>query len=200
MYCTPDREIIGDPRGPGLLSIKNVSQWKAGEWEHEAPPYYQIQLQHEMAVVEGITWGSFAVLIGGNRFVWFDVERNDAFIQALVERVNEFMQLIETKQAPAVDGSKRTAEALKRLYAEETGEVITLADGYVEIAEDFEEIKAELRRLEKRKLLRENQLREAIGAASIARLPAGGGYSLKSVHRKGHVTEATTYRELRRIK
>lgn len=197
MGCTPDREVAGDPRGPGLLSIKNVTQFKASDWEIEPPVYYQIQLQHELAVM-GAPWGSFAVLIGGNRFHWLDVERNEAFIAELRARVAEFQRRVVETDPPPVDGSKRTSEALAKLYATENGETVRLEAAGSIIDAELLTIKRSIKDLEMQRDERENQLRALIGSASAALLADGTIYTLKTITRKGYTVADTTYRALRR--
>ena len=131
MHCTIDREIAfneGEPpafilpdRVSGDLSIKNVGFFKAGEWEEEPPLQYQIQLQHELAVT-GLQWGSFAVLIGGQKFAWLDMPRNERFISMLIEKEEEFWHRVIKGEPPLADASDSTKEVLLRLYPKDTGE------------------------------------------------------------------------------
>jgi predicted phage-related endonuclease len=64
-----------------------------------------------MAVL-GWSWGSLAALLGGNRLVWFDVERNDRFIAALRVAVAEFWERLLTLTPPPVDASESSRRAL----------------------------------------------------------------------------------------
>lgn len=197
MSCTPDREVAGDTRGPGLLSIKNVTQFKASDWAIEPPVYYQIQLQHELAVM-GAPWGSFAVLIGGNRFHWLDVERNEAFIEELRSRVAEFQRRVVETDPPPVDSSRRTSEALAKLYAAENGETVRLQQDASIVDAELQAIKRSIKDLEAQRDERENQLRALIGSASAALLADGTVYTLKTVTRKGYTVADSTFRQLRR--
>ena len=54
--------------------------------------------------------GSLAVLIGGQRFRWCDLPRNDRFIAILLEREAAFWRRVETGDPPAVDGTEGTRE------------------------------------------------------------------------------------------
>ncbi len=94
MLGTVDFDVIDPKRGPGILEVKTLGLHRADEWCDEPPVHYAVQLQHYMAVT-GAQWGSFAALIGGQRFVWKDVERN------LFEVVVELGQLFGFVRAVA---------------------------------------------------------------------------------------------------
>ena len=51
-----------------------------------------------------------------------------------------------------------------------------------------------------RKQLLTNQVRLALGAAEVGRLPDGSGWSAKLVARKGYTVEPSSSRQLRRLK
>lgn len=197
LFCTPDREIVGDARGHGSLSIKNVTAFKATDWEDEPPDYYQIQLQHELHVL-GWSWGSFAVLIGGNTFRGMDVERNQRFIDILVEKCAEFWRRVEEQDPPRVDGSQRTRDALHRLHSVETSDIVQLPESMLDVDAELCAVKADQKKLDARRTLLENQIKEAIGAASFGALPGGGGYRWKTVERAGYSVGPKRVRELRR--
>lgn len=199
LFCTPDREIADDFRGRGSLSIKNVTQFKAADWEDEAPAYYQIQLQHELAVL-GWPWGSFGVLIGGNTFRWVDVVRNQPFIEILVEKCAAFWRRVERQEAPPVDGSQRTRDALHRLHATETAGIVQLPDAMSEVDSELCALKAQQKELEVRRTLLENQIKAVIGNATFGALPGGhGGYRWRTVERAGYSVGPKKARELRRV-
>lgn len=205
MIGSPDGDVIAtDPQhdkialalGLGILEIKTTGAHKAEEWEEAAPLYYQVQLQHYLAVT-GRRWGSFAVLIGGQKFRWYDVERNDTFIAALEERCAWFWGLVERREAPDVDGSASTTEALKAIYSADTGETIDLGGEAIAWVEALEEAKAKLAAAEGAKREIENRVRAAIGSAACAVVPGLGKFSLKLQRREAHMVEACEFRALR---
>ena len=83
LMATLDRVIVDDARGPGVLEIKTTHAAHREQWAEEPPLPFLVQVMHQMAVT-GYTWGSLAVLIGGQEFLWVDVPRNEEFIQLLV--------------------------------------------------------------------------------------------------------------------
>jgi putative phage-type endonuclease len=201
MICTIDREIMPAPDkpGPGILSIKTVAAFKSGEWEEEPPLMYQVQIQHEICVTNH-EWGSFAVLIGGQKFGWCDAERNQRFCSYLIEKEEEFWDGVIRGIPPEPDASDSTREALRRMYPEDTGESIELPPEAITWDEQLQFAKAEIKAAEQRKQEAENKLKAAIGNATIGILPGGGGYSWRANPRAGYTVEPTIIRTLRRIK
>jgi putative phage-type endonuclease len=206
MHCTIDREIAchtamppDQPTdGPGDLSIKNAGAYKAKDWEDEPPLPYQVQLQHELAVT-GLRWGSFAVLIGGNKFHWCDVPRNERFISYLIEKEEEFWDLVQRGAPPPADASDSTREVLLRLYPKDTGDSVALPPEASEWAEQLRLLKEQIKSAEALKQDFENKIKAAIGNATIGLLP-DGGFTWKSQHRDGYTVAPTDFRVLREIK
>lgn len=200
MLGNPDRFIVGDPRGMGILEIKTTGAHHTADWEEEAPEYYQVQLQHLLAVT-GLSWGSFAVLIGGQKFRWMDVLRNDNFITFLISKEEAFWDCVLTGRAPDPDASESARKALALIYPEEKSEeCIDLPEGASQWADEIDRGK-ELIKEGKALLLRgENMMKAAIGNASIGKLSDGRAYSWKVQHRDGYAVPPSDYRVLREIK
>lgn len=127
MYQHPDHpfmlaNIDGFVKDPaketlGILECKTASAYKLSEWEGDrVPDEYMIQMQHYMAVL-GLDWGYFAVLIGGNKFIYKPVARNEAMIQSLIKLEKEFWEeYVLTGCAPPMDGSDASVDLLNQLY------------------------------------------------------------------------------------
>lgn len=107
----------------GNLQIKTASAFKKADWAEEPPIYYQVQLQTEL-LVTGMPWGTLAALIGGQQLVWFDAERNDRFLDAMLPKLEAFWELVKTGTPPPPGNTAADFEVLKRLYAADTGEQI----------------------------------------------------------------------------
>lgn len=181
---------------PGILEIKTAGAHRAEEWETAAPLDYQVQLQHYLAVA-GRSWGSFAVLIGGQKFRWYDVERNDTFIAALEERCAWFWGMVERHEAPPVDDSASTSRALAALYPTDSGETIDLGGESIDWCRDLTAIKAQIAGAESRKREVENKIKAALGAATFGVVPGVGKFSLKTQRKEAHEVKASEYRVLR---
>ena len=201
MFCTHDR-LIEPPAGrerPGVLSIKSANVWRGVEWlEGEEPPLaYQVQWQHELAC-SGFDWGSFAVLIWGKGVRWVDQERNDGFIAALEEECRLFWERVESGQAPAVDGSEHTTEALRRLYPHEKGDAVVLPAEAADWATEIAACEVELKRFGDRKDALRNMVRAAIGEAPEGYVPGGPAWTYRTQKRSESVIPAGETRVLRR--
>jgi putative phage-type endonuclease len=210
MHCTIDREIIQGACPPdnyisipmnskGDLSIKNVGAFTASEWEEEPPLPYQVQLQHELAVT-GLQWGSFAVLIGGQKFAWLDVPRNERFISHLIEKEEEFWDRVIRGNPPEADASDSTKELLLRLYPKDTGESVELPSDFEEMNERRIALKSSIKEIEIELQGIDNKIKAAIGNATLGILPSGGGFSWKQQYRDSYTVQATDYRVLRVVK
>lgn len=192
MFSTHDRIIAPiDGRGPGVLSIKSANVWKGIEWlEHEEPPLpYQVQFQHELAC-SGFTWGSFAVLIWGKGLRWVDAVRNDNFIAVLEEENKAFWQRVVTGEAPPIDGSEHTTEALRRLYPNDSGAIVKLPPEAAQWAAEIDHCNAEAKRLTEKKDELNNRVRALIGDASEGVVEGAGigwSYRLEGAKPAGHV-------------
>jgi putative phage-type endonuclease len=198
MTATFDRLIIGDPRGLGVLQIKTAGAFKAEDWEDEPPVYYQVQTQQEMAIA-GATWGSLAVLIGGQRFRYFDLARNDRFLSVLVEREEAFWNRLLSQDPPEVDGSESARDILRKFYPKETpGLVVNLPGDVIEWDAELQQIKAGLKGGESRKQELENKIRAAIGEAETGICSNGLTYTWKASERAGYTVQPTMTRTLRR--
>jgi predicted phage-related endonuclease len=92
MIGNVDRQIIGSPKGPGILEIK-CPRYRTFQdvKEHGLQPAYLVQLQHYLSVY-GYDWGSFGIFHADSMsLIHFDVERNHEFINdVLIPRLEEF--------------------------------------------------------------------------------------------------------------
>lgn len=96
-----DRRIIGGSRREGL-ECKTASQWAAKEWGEEGdqiPIQYLVQVMHYLAVTGWDAW-HVAVLIAGNDFRTFCIERDEDMITDLIQRESEFWDCVIKRTPP----------------------------------------------------------------------------------------------------
>lgn len=196
MRCTPDGTYECDDLGSGLVQAKTTSAFLAGDWQSEPPLAAQIQLQHEMEVM-GYSRGTLAVIIGGQSFDWFDIERNDKFIAALKVAEAEFWQLVESDTPPAVDSSLSCAKAIAKLHPDDNGEVIVLPAEATGWANDLDSAKSRIKEMEEVKRENENRIKAAIGDNTIGVLPDGSQFTWKTQTRAAHEVKESKFRVLR---
>ena len=101
--------------GGGVLEIKTAGLRSQRQWEEGVPLAYQIQVLHQLAVT-GKAWADVAVLIGGQEFRIYRIDRDEDRIAQLVAMEKTFWDHVEHETAPEVDGSESCNKALALLY------------------------------------------------------------------------------------
>ncbi len=149
MTGTPDGYVAtataaGDvePRdGNGLLEVKTAGLRMARLWDDgETPIPYVIQVQHYLALT-GLEWALVACLIGGQRLVLRELERDETLIEKIIELEAEFVRMVERDEAPAPDGSASADAMLALLYPHATGDVATFTAAQMEEVERCKSLK-----------------------------------------------------------
>ncbi|AUS15131.1 YqaJ viral recombinase family nuclease [Bacillus velezensis] len=151
-----DRMIVGEK---AILECKTTSAYNLKEWENdEIPADYIVQVQHYLGVLgPEYKKAYFAVLIGGNKFVWKEIERDDELIEMIFTAEVEFWNTaVLGGVAPALDGSSAAEEYLKKRYAEtESNKVIDLTavnreriKQYLQLKESIAELQLQAKELE----------------------------------------------------
>ncbi|MEE8578372.1 MAG: YqaJ viral recombinase family protein [Hyphomicrobium sp.] len=119
-----DRDVVGERSG---LEVKTTSAWLQQEWGEEGsddvPLYYLTQCAHYMEVMNYDRW-YLAVLIGGQEFRWFQIERDVMVASNLIDRCKEFWQMVQDKKPPP----PLTPEDLQRLYPVDDGGTVLATD------------------------------------------------------------------------
>ena len=112
-HANVDRMIVGEDAGLECktTSALNLRHFKNGEY----PANYYCQCVHYMAVTGARKW-YLAVLILGQDFRVFEIERDEEEIAALMDAEREFWRRVQDNDPPAVDGSDSAGEALSAVY------------------------------------------------------------------------------------
>lgn len=164
MFANIDRDVVGEK---ALLECKTTNAFNKDAWEgDEVPAAYLCQLQHYMAVL-GYEKAYIAVLIGGNQFVWKEVERDDEFIDIMIQHEKAFWENhVLAGEPPQIDGSPSATELLNKLYPTDNGSAIMIDSETEKLVEAIESIKAEEKSLETQRKTYENQLKMVLEEAS----------------------------------
>jgi len=195
--CSLDRWFYkGKAKGP--LDLKNTGFYMKDRWEDGIYLPYQVQVQGQMAVT-GAEIGACAVLMGGNEFKWGLVERNQRFIDAMLEKLERFWEMVinDIMPEPEAEDTKLVGVLLGR---ESAGVSVALTGDWVDVDEQLQKTKEEIKKLTETKDKLEARLKMKIGEAERGVLPGGGQYIYKTVERQGYTVQATSVRQLRRIK
>ncbi|MEN3132954.1 YqaJ viral recombinase family protein [Bacillus albus] len=162
MLANVDRLIVGERVG---LECKTASEYLKKEWEDdEVPEAYILQCQHYMAVTGYEAWW-IAALIGGNKFVYKKIERDEVIIQYLIHMERDFwLNHIEKDEPPMFDGSEASTQLLKRFYPESVeGSSIGLEKQEELLIEARDQVDREIKVLQEQKAEYENKLKAKLG-------------------------------------
>lgn len=166
MNANLDRVVVGEK---AVLECKTASEYLREAWEgDEIPASYLCQVHHYLAVT-GYEKAYIAVLIGGNKFVWKEIERDEEFIKILVEREKAFWEdHVLANNPPPIDGSDAATALLKKMYPQDDGTAIMLTKEDETVLDALEVIIDEIKSLETKKKEYENQIKLKLEAAAEA--------------------------------
>ena len=196
LIASQDRQIV-KPK-TGHLEIKTSNYLKEGDLAEEIPVYWLVQFQHSLAAT-GLDWGGFAILLNARKLFWVDVERDNSFIEAMLEAEAKFWKRVEDHDPPPPDSSESATKVLKALYPKDTGKTIVLPAEALEWDRVRGEADQEIKRWQGQKTAAENNLKAAIGEATFGTF-TNVTYSWKHQKRDGYVVSPTEFRVLKRVK
>lgn len=126
MLANVDREIIGENAG---LECKTTNAYNGATWEEGIPESYELQCHHYMAVM-GYDRMYIACLIGGNKFIYHTIERNENIISYIIELEKEFWNdCVLLKHPPRIANTEcATGESLLKAYPSAGNEFISISD------------------------------------------------------------------------
>lgn len=159
-----DRQVVGEN---AILECKTASVYLADKWEGESiPEQYIFQVQHYMNVLDK-EYAYIAVLIGGQKFVWKPIERDQELINLIEEQLIQFWNVhVLQNIAPAIDGSEATTAFMKERYASsEAGKELLLGRAEDELIANLAEQKEVKKIIETNINQIENQLKDKLGQA-----------------------------------
>ena len=196
-----DAEIDHQEFGRCPVELKNIGSHAAGEWEDGEPPplKYAVQVQHQL-LVTGARMGFLAGLIADERLVVKQVERDEAFIAALIQTLAEFWQHVTAREMPPADDSEATARALAAIYPRDDGSTIILPVEATSLIAAREEAAAKIKDAEAAKMAADNALKAMLGEHTTGELPDGRRVTWKVQETKGYTVEPRINRVLRVLK
>ncbi|MGO2892459.1 MAG: YqaJ viral recombinase family protein [Enterococcus devriesei] len=156
-----DRDVVGEN---AILECKTANSFLAKEWDgDEIPMSYLCQIQHYMNVLNR-ECAYIAVLIGGQRFVWKKIERDQVLIDMITKRLVEFWEInVMGDIEPPIDGSDATADFLKNHYSEEGKEEVTLPSNYDDLVESKRQLKKTEKEIKDQIQKIDNQIKSELG-------------------------------------
>lgn len=146
-----------------IFEAKTASAYKEKEWQDNVPPEYQLQIQHYMAIT-GAKKTYIAALIGGNKFVYHVVERDEEVIELIIQLEKKFWEENVVKNLPPeIDGSNATAEYLNEKYSISVKNEIRLPEQSEELLNEYDKITSALEKLNYEKTEIVNRLKDMLG-------------------------------------
>ncbi len=162
------------------LELKCAFYEAAKEWQKRVPLSHQAQIQQQIFCT-GSKRGYFAVLLNGYRFKWFEIARNQRFIDAMLRKCEAFWKLVETQEPPPADFSQATSDALRAYYNKPEPARVELDSDWWDVHERRELASKEVAKWSKIKDECSNRIKAAIGNCELAVLHDGStGYSWKA--------------------
>ncbi|MCC8051404.1 MAG: YqaJ viral recombinase family protein [Clostridiales bacterium] len=155
--------IVTDEDGKKcIFEAKTVSQYKEGQWEDGIPEEYMLQIQHYMEVC-GMDKTYIAGLIGGNRFVFHTVYRDESLIGELLDaEISFWNDCVLADKCPEVDGTPATTDFLNTKYGRTVSDCVALPQPMMEVLDRYDEVSRDLSELELQKTALANQLKDAL--------------------------------------
>ena len=190
--ANPDALLFDDEYRPdpvGILEVKTASAFDAHEWGRGAediPPYYRCQALWYLDALE-LPACHFAVLIGGSDYREYEIAYNADEAKWLRDQGEAFWRSVLDGEAPEIDGSDATYQAVRKLHPEIDDETVEIDP---EIHEWFQTSKKAAEQMAAEHTCAKATLLDAMGQARYAevagtrvyrRQPNRSGVSLVSV-------------------
>lgn len=175
MYAHPDRLFVPSVRqradAPQGLECKTANTFLGSDFGEpgtdQVPDDYLLQCLHYLAVTGWGVW-HLAVLIGGQRFALYKVERDEEAIADLIRAEARFWRRVETGDAPEIDGSPEAGEYLMRRFRD-TGTEVEMTDELEELALQYDRLRTAIKAGEAEQETVGNRIRAALGDNARAR-------------------------------
>ncbi len=136
MIANVDRLIVGIDEG---LECKTANAYVKEQWLNgKVPDSYMAQIQHYMAVTGYKAWW-IAVLIGGNDFRYQRVERDQEFIDMLIQLESDFwINHVQAGVMPEADGTESSTKIINEMFpSADIGSETILNNNVDELIQDY---------------------------------------------------------------
>lgn len=181
MGCTLDFDVLDNQWGPGIVETKVVfdyADYKRDWSDDRAPPNYELQAQHQMAVT-GREWCAIAVWVAQTATLAPAlIRRPNPKVTAEIERrVEAFWDNIRHERAPDPSGTEGELAIMRHLWpARVEKKIVEIASAKLsEAAQQYLWAAEQLPGIEREKTARKAQLLAAAKDAALLRVP---GYDI----------------------
>jgi len=159
-------------KGPGVIEVKTTEL--GHRYREDIPPEVFVQIQWELWVT-GAEWATCVWLpFPERRLQWRDVMASPAVQEFLVDQVDDFWSRVQRRAPPDPDGSESSLLALRALFPGEDLETIAIpGKTAVELAQEYERVRASIELLEARQGLIKNAFVATMRSSKYALLDDG---------------------------
>jgi putative phage-type endonuclease len=161
-HADVDRMVVGEDAGLECktTSIMNLKKFKNGEY----PAHYYVQCVHYLAVTGCKRW-YLGVLVLGEGFHDFVIERDEEEIAALMESEEAFWKYVESQIPPSTDGSKATTETISTIFPVSNDDSVINLGGFEASLREYTALSAQIKSLEALKEEQANKIKAFMGEA-----------------------------------
>lgn len=162
-----------------VLEIKTANGFAAKDWENGMPPEYYLQVQWYLSITQ-LSKAYIAVLIGGQKFRYEEVARDEETIQTLITLSSKFWNDHVLKKIPPQPDATSGA-VLDSLYPSSNQTSVILPPSADQLVATIRECKSVEEDLKKTALEAENRLKSMLKDSESGRTAKGFCVHWKSV-------------------
>lgn len=159
-----DRAVVGEKALLEIKTTNSIPLMKSLRNSSEFPETYYAQVVHYLAVTD-LEKAYLAVLINCRELKIYELERDQAEIDALMGEEEKFWSCVQENKAPGVDGSSSTSESISRLYPESDGSTVDIS-AWNSILDEVTSIDEQIKALKTIKDEKVNGIKEYMKEAS----------------------------------
>lgn len=180
MIANVDGVVTEKDGTKALLEIKTTNSFTTAKELEDGglPVEWYFQIQHYMAVTD-LKKAYLAVLIGGNKFQYQIVERDEETIENIIALESHFWNEYVLKDVPP-PADYNSGECLATLYPNSDGSTVILPVESEQLVDYYLKIKTAEENLKKSKAETENKLKALLKDAESGITPSGCKISWKS--------------------
>jgi predicted phage-related endonuclease len=168
MLANVDGIVIDENNNKAIFEAKTASVFKSEQWEdNKIPEEYMLQIQHYLAVT-GFNKTYIACLLGGNKFIYKVIERDDELIDMIIQLEFNFWECVKNNVPPKIDGSESCSDLMSRLYPNANKDSsIILPDEAQLLVEQYNSSKEQEKQFSERKEEAANILKQMLGENEV---------------------------------
>jgi len=197
LHATPDF-FLSDGT---LMQVKCVGSRASVYW-HDGPPIYVLMQCNQEMLCTDSSAAVLAAEIAGDPPVFFEIERNEKFIDAAIDATKRFWGLVESGIEPEIspENAEASINAHRALHPEDNGMTVDLGELADDLLATWEDALGREKDVKAIIAYVKGRIGQLIGDNTYGVTPAGRRVSYKTIYRGAYEVKASTYRRLQRLK